>query len=236
MQGLLCKLKGLSKRTLHNEVWVFHEPDKAIEDIWREIDKAKEEVLMITYILKDDDVGRETLGRLEQAAGRGVKVMLLYDSAGNITGRGRLTANLKEAGGDVVCFRSFWGGWARYAWSGGRFLASPVLRNHRKVILIDGRVGYIGGLNIGNEYAGRPCTGPYLTAGKTFRDIMVKVKGPCLVDLREVIQDTLAMQEWQPTPLDRWERPSWQDFMKGLNESTDARYTPAELKQEEAEN
>ena len=158
---------------------VFHDTAEVMEDLWAEIDAAQREILVVTYIMKDDEVGRDTLARLTAAAKRGVRVRLLYDDAGNITGRTRLTSKLRAVeGAEVAVFRPFFPAWAGFVWSGFHFLESPVVRNHRKMVLIDGRVGYVGGLNIGNEYAGRKMTGLYPTAGKTFRDILVKIEAP----------------------------------------------------------
>eukprot|EP01063_Lacrimia_lanifica_P034452 TRINITY_DN6373_c0_g1_i1.p1 TRINITY_DN6373_c0_g1~~TRINITY_DN6373_c0_g1_i1.p1 ORF type:complete len:504 (+),score=131.24 TRINITY_DN6373_c0_g1_i1:118-1512(+) len=210
MQALWGKLKALGRQSdATNTVAIFHRSNEAMDDIWGAIDKAEKEVLLLTYIAKDDDVGRETMRHLEAAARRGVKVLFLYDDAGNITKRTRLTAGLAGAGGEVHCFRPCWGTTLEYIASGFDFLKSPALRNHRKLILIDGRVGYCGGLNIGNEYAGRACTGPYVTSGKTFRDVMVRVEGPVLADIRALIDDTFR----HTRPDDRAARPSWADWV-----------------------
>eukprot|EP01064_Diplonema_japonicum_P024289 TRINITY_DN3482_c1_g1_i2.p1 TRINITY_DN3482_c1_g1~~TRINITY_DN3482_c1_g1_i2.p1 ORF type:complete len:444 (+),score=79.49 TRINITY_DN3482_c1_g1_i2:608-1939(+) len=215
MQSIFHKLSHLGRQSKGNEVSVFYNTSEVMEDIWREIDGAKEEILMLTYIMKHDGVGEETLARLHNAAGRGVKVRLLYDDAGNITGRKKLIRDLQnDENGSVTCFRPFWRTWWDFGTSGFAFLESPVLRNHRKILVIDENIGYIGGLNIGNEYAGRPCTGLYLTAGKTFRDNMVKVKGPAVMDLKEMVCETMKLP---CTPINRSDRESWMQWLGKLH-------------------
>ena len=205
-------------------VRIYHEPSKVMDDVWEQIDLAEKEVAMITYIMKDDEVGRETLQRLTNAAKRGVKVTLLYDDAGNITGRTKLTSDLIANNGDVIVFRPFFTTFAQYIWSGFDFLESPVLRNHRKIFLIDNKIAYLGGLNIGNEYAGRQCTGPYLTSGKTFRDIMVKVTAngggeEKFAQFREMIDETIAINDFYQRKAChdaayRASKPSWEAFLE----------------------
>ena len=213
MLTTFSRLRKLGKQSSGNQVVVFHNPAEVMDDIWEAIDSSQEEVLLMSYILKDDDVGKETLHRLSEAAKRGVNVQLVYDDAGNITGRSKLTAPLTEAGGDVVCFRPFWSCLLNYVKSGFDFRESPVLRNHRKIIIIDNKIGYIGGLNIGNEYAGRSCSGFYLTAGKTFKDCMVKLTGPCISDLRTTYEDVLTTPFCEETKKTRPDKPSWSQWM-----------------------
>eukprot|EP01061_Rhynchopus_euleeides_P035769 TRINITY_DN60291_c0_g1_i1.p1 TRINITY_DN60291_c0_g1~~TRINITY_DN60291_c0_g1_i1.p1 ORF type:complete len:499 (+),score=183.93 TRINITY_DN60291_c0_g1_i1:97-1497(+) len=217
-------------------VQIYHQPAELMDDLWECIDRAEEEVLVLTYIMKDDDVGQETLARLTRAARRGVRVSLLYDDAGNITGRRNLTRELaEEPCGNVVVFRPFFTTLGQYIWSGFDFLESPVLRNHRKIVLIDNKVCYIGGLNIGNEYAGRKCTGPYLTSGKTFRDSMVKMtadppasgsgEAP-FAEFRRMIDETFAINEFCQRTMcfdhdARAKKPSWLDFLE-----TNGDFTP----------
>eukprot|EP01062_Namystynia_karyoxenos_P059994 TRINITY_DN5142_c1_g1_i1.p1 TRINITY_DN5142_c1_g1~~TRINITY_DN5142_c1_g1_i1.p1 ORF type:complete len:491 (+),score=152.25 TRINITY_DN5142_c1_g1_i1:74-1546(+) len=175
-----------------NHLTIYHNPAEAFEAMWAAIAAARREVFFVTYILKDDEVGRQTLRLLSEAARRGVQVRLLYDDSGNVTGRRRLTRELREQpGAEVVCFRPTFQAWGTYIFSGFDYAESPTIRNHRKILLVDGETAFAGGLNVGNEYAGRECTTPGLLRG-TFRDSMARLEGPACAGLREQLDEVFA--------------------------------------------
>jgi len=111
------------------------------------IDRAVFCVVLEMYIYADDGTGRELRGRLVNAARRGVRVMVLVDAVGSWSLPADFWADLQDAGGLVRRFRPV---------SRGLFL----FRNHRKLVLVDDRTAFIGGLNIADEYfhgrEGRP--------------------------------------------------------------------------------
>lgn len=206
---------------------IWHRSEDAFDAMWAAIDKAEEEVLFLTYIMKHDEVGEETLRRLEAAARRGVKVRLMYDHAGNITGRGALTRGLEAVEGtEVKCFQPVFRNMFWYFVSGLRWTWSGVIRNHRKILVVDGESAFVGGLNIGNEYAGRDANSLGLMAGK-FRDTMLLVDGPPAQDLRTALIEAFDMPVF---PADRWERLSWRDWDAAdaaRRAAGDTKYPPA---------
>eukprot|EP00756_Hemistasia_phaeocysticola_P041178 Hpha_TRINITY_DN16902_c2_g4::TRINITY_DN16902_c2_g4_i1::g.55754::m.55754/K06131/clsA_B; cardiolipin synthase A/B len=174
--------------------------------MWAAIEAAEREVCLVTYILKDDEVGRRTIELLMAASRRGCRVRLLYDDAGNITGRTRLVAPLlAERNATVYRYRPMTGAFLTYFLSGLDWNVSPAVRNHRKLLVVDQEVAFAGGLNVGNEYAGRDCSTPGLLSGK-FRDTMVRVTGESAAQLQRLAEEVLA----PPGPCaDRAERESW---------------------------
>lgn len=103
------------------------------------IDRAVSCVVLEMYIYADDGTGRDVLGRLVNAARRGIRVMVLVDAVGSWSLSEAFWDELKNAGGMVRRFRPV---------SRGMFL----FRNHRKLLLVDDRTAFIGGLNIADEY------------------------------------------------------------------------------------
>ncbi len=131
----------------------------------RAIDLADASVLMEMYAFSDDGTGREVRAALARAAARGLDVRLLIDAVGSWSLPGAFWNELTEAGGRVKHFRPV---------SRGLFL----FRNHRKLLLIDERKAFIGGLNISDEYyRGREGETPW-------RDNALEITGYELVRLR----------------------------------------------------
>jgi len=125
------------------------------------IDEARQYIHFQTYIVDDDETGRRIVDALIRAAGRGVRVYFLLDAYGGSSFSKELTALVEEAG---VLFRKFS---PRLITKG--FQMS--LRLHHKVLLADGEVAVIGGMNIANRYHGSPDF-------KEWLDFAIIMKGP----------------------------------------------------------
>jgi cardiolipin synthase len=131
-----------------------------------------------TYILKDDALGKQLAEVLIDRAYAGVEVNLLYDGWGADVSDAYLM-RLKLAGVRTLCFQPvrFWG---RF----GRAVGRLKRRNHRKALIVDGRVAFTGGLNLSNDYAAVE------DGGRGWRDTHVRVEGPAAVQLERMFLDT----------------------------------------------
>ncbi|SOC42074.1 cardiolipin synthase [Ureibacillus acetophenoni] len=131
--------------TQDNQVKVFSDGTDKFESLIEDILSAKDHIHIQYYIFKLDNLGQRILSALIKKSKQGVKVRILYDEMGS---RGLKKVRFKELidlGGEVeVFFPSILP------------LFNPRLnfRNHRKIVIIDGRIGYIGGFNVGDEYLG----------------------------------------------------------------------------------
>ena len=131
--------------------------------IFAEIDAAKSYILAHYYILKDDDIGRAFQSRLIAKARAGVRVYLLYDEIGSLGLPDAYLDTLRRGGVEVRPFHSTKG-------KANRFQLN--FRNHRKIVVVDGRTAFVGGLNVGDEYVeGTPRLGKW-------RDTHLKLTGP----------------------------------------------------------
>ncbi len=110
------------------------------------IDKAKNYILIQFYIVRDDDLGRKVQDRLIAAVKRGVHVRFMTDAVGSYGLPSSYFETLREAGVDVADPREQ---------RGPNFRFQLNYRNHRKTVIVDGDVGFIGGHNIGVEYLGQ---------------------------------------------------------------------------------
>jgi cardiolipin synthase A/B len=125
------------------------------------IDEAALYIHFQTYIVDDDDTGRRFVNALIRAAGRGVRVYFLLDAYGGSSFSRDLITKVEEAG---ILFRKFSPGLISK-----EFQLS--LRLHHKVLLIDGAIAIIGGMNVANRYHGT-------TTMKEWLDFAIMIKGP----------------------------------------------------------
>ena len=113
--------------------------------IFDEIDRAERYVLLAFYIVRDDGLGQALKDRLIARARAGVTVCLLYDEMGSYGLGKAYLADLEQAGVRTTPFNSTKGPRNRFQLN---------FRNHRKIVVVDGRTAFVGGHNIGDEYVG----------------------------------------------------------------------------------
>jgi len=151
--------------TLGNEVEILRNSDAIFPSIFKGIEDAKSYVLVQFYIVRDDDLGRQLKDHLLTAAKRGVRVHFLYDEIGSHGLPSAYSSELKKAGVEIQPFNSMKG------WN-NRFQVN--FRNHRKVVIVDGRIAWAGGANIGDEYSGGD------KKLSPWHDAMIRVTGPAV--------------------------------------------------------
>jgi cardiolipin synthase len=142
------------------------------------IEAAEQQVLLEMYWFDSDGAGRQFAEALIAAARRGVEVAVIYDAVGSI-GADRLMFNeLAEAGAHVLEFNPI-APWRR------RFrLDRLTIRDHRKILVVDGNVGFTGGCNLANAWL------PIEEGGRGWRDDMVCVRGPAVRALAASVHRT----------------------------------------------
>ena len=131
--------------TQDNDVRIFNDGFDKFDSLLHDLDSAKDHIHIQYYIFRLDDIGKRIYNTLLRKAKQGVKVRVLYDDMGSRWLRKRQFKELIAYGGEVEAF-----------FPSIFPLINPRLnyRNHRKIVVIDGRVGYIGGFNVGDEYLG----------------------------------------------------------------------------------
>ncbi len=144
--------------------------DAAIERIVDEIAGAHHYVHLLFYIFENDEVGARVTDALEAAARRGVAVRVLMDAIGSRAGLAHLGPRLRAAGAEVVAVMPLrlWGP------NAARF----DLRNHRKIVVVDGACAYFGSQNIVSAHANR---------GLVNEELLVRVTGPLVRHLHAVL-------------------------------------------------
>jgi cardiolipin synthase len=152
-----------------NEVELLIDGDATFASIFRGLEQARETVLVQFFIVHDDGLGRELKKRLLAKAAEGVRVLMLYDEIGSHDLPASYVRELREGGVQVRPFHTTRG-------KGNRFQLN--FRNHRKIVVVDGCTGWLGGHNVGDEYLGR---------SKRFgrwRDTHLQITGPAALGLQ----------------------------------------------------
>lgn len=127
--------------TNDNSVRVYAGGREKFHDLLEDIRHAKRHVHLLYFIFRTDGTGAAILELLAEKAAQGVDVKIVYDSIGNLAVSSKGFEKVKNAGGKVF----------RYSPLITSFVSANY-RNHRKLAIIDGTIGYIGGMNIGTEY------------------------------------------------------------------------------------
>lgn len=152
--------------TTGNDASLLVNGDATFEAIFRGIATAKDYVLVQFYILRDDDLGKRLIACLKERVQAGVRVYVLYDELGSKELKPPFLEKLRQEGIEIYPFNTRQG-------RGHRFRLN--FRNHRKIVVVDGRLGYVGGHNVGVEYLGQdPVLSPW-------RDTHVEVTGPVVL-------------------------------------------------------
>jgi cardiolipin synthase len=182
-----------------NRITVFHEVKDAFLDIFREIERARESICLVFYIFRNDVTGSELAELLKTKAREGVRVCLLYDHFGSLFTPRWFWQSLKEAGAEVKASRPL-------KWKRPR---EYIYRDHRKLIVIDGKIAFTGGLNIADEYR------PFRHRIRGWRDTAVRVEGPAALKLYDIFDKT--WQFWKGTPLAALSGEEVPSFEDGLS-------------------
>lgn len=155
--------------TVGNSVRAIYTGEEFYRQLGEAIDQAKEYVLVQFYIIRDDEIGGELQAALLRARARGVRVMVLYDEIGSHTLPTAYLTKIRDAGGMCSGFRT----------KPRRQKPFRInFRNHRKIAVIDGRVGFTGGFNVGREYIGKD------ERFGRWRDTQVRLTGPSVLCLQ----------------------------------------------------
>lgn len=155
--------------TFNNRVKVFIDGEKLFTKMIADFDQAQDHIYVEFYTFYADELGHRILAALERAAQRGVTVKVLYDLSGSHGTTYKFFTHLEELGGEAQPFNS----------KSNKRISAPRLNYHlhRKIVVVDGKVGYIGGFNIGDQYVGKKAKFGY------WRDTHLRVAGQAALTL-----------------------------------------------------
>jgi len=152
-----------------NSIEVFRTGEEYFASLLAEIEKAQEYIFLQFYIVRADEAGNELAELLAKKSAAGVRVYFLFDQIGSAWLTPKYIKGLRAAGVHIESFRT------------NRWFRNPFLlnfRNHRKIVICDSKVAFIGGSNIGREYF-------RLTRRfKKWRDTDIQIRGPVIQDIQ----------------------------------------------------
>ncbi|ADU30247.1 cardiolipin synthase [Evansella cellulosilytica] len=170
--------------TKGNDINILVDGENKFNELLADIVAAKRFIHIQYYIFKNDELGSKIINLLVEKAKQGVKVRVLYDELGSRKLKRKHFSELEAVGGEV-----------------GVFFPSKLAlinirlnyRNHRKLVVIDGVVGYIGGFNVGDEYLGKSKKFGY------WKDTHLRIKGPAVdaIQTRFILDWNQASKRYQ---------------------------------------
>ncbi len=179
--------------TIGNKVTLLHDGTDSFDAIFDAINAAKNHINLEYYIFEDiEHRDRHLVDLLVAKQTAGVQVNLIYDSFGSSDTPSEVFDRLRTAGVKVLSFHPLDA-------TGARADYSLNDRDHRKILLVDGTLGIVGGVNLSKVYSSNPLrsneTGP---PPETWRDTDLKIEGPAVADLERLFLDNWRHQNGGP--------------------------------------
>lgn len=191
LRNLIMLINGVTRRPLlsGNAVAVLRGGDMAYAEMVTAIDAARDSVNLLTYIFDYDEAGRQFVAALEQAVRRNVDVRVIIDDAGARYSKRSVSDLLRSKGVRCVRFLRTHELWKMMGLN---------LRNHRKLLIVDGRIGFTGGMNIreGSMLKTNP--------RNPIQDLHFRINGPAVAHLQEAFAD-----DWLFVTGEAMNSPKW---------------------------
>jgi cardiolipin synthase len=184
----LLQNSGLAPMTIHNKVSILLNGEQKFQELFNALESATHHIHLSYYIFKDDEIGADVLKILSRKAATGVEIRVLLDGMGCLSISGSFIKSMRQAGIQAEWFFPI-----RFP-----FITSKLnMRYHRKIVVVDGRIGFMGGLNIGDEYLSRDAKLGF------WRDTHLKLEGEAVHDLQAIFLNDwyfVTHQKIQRTP------------------------------------
>jgi cardiolipin synthase A/B len=196
---------GGSPLTVGNQVQLLQDGPATYRAMFAAIEAARDNINLETYILDDDEVGNRFADALIAKQRQGVQVNVIHDSVGTLKTPEAFFKRLTDAGIQVLEFNPVNPSSARKGWEINQ-------RDHRKLLVVDGKVAFLGGINISSVYSsgsfrsGRsrgsssssePASGK---DGKAWRDTHIRLQGPVVAEYQRLFLNTWHKQKGAPLP------------------------------------
>ncbi|POZ92524.1 cardiolipin synthase [Petrotoga halophila DSM 16923] len=169
----LLKRNSKSPLFLGNDIEIFKNGKEKFSSFFKEIENAKESINLEYYIVKDDETGKKLKDLLIKKAKEGVEIKFIMDKIGSGRLKKSYIKQLENAGVEIAFYSYFLSPLLKFVNTQVNY------RNHRKIAIIDSKIGFIGGINIGNEYIGKSSLGYW-------RDLHLKVRGEAVNGLQKI--------------------------------------------------
>ena len=178
-----------SPLTSGNKVTLLIDGPATYAAMFKAMEDAKDHINLETFIIEDDETGRRFSDLLLKKQAEGVQVNLIYDSRGSFSTPSPFFQRLRDAGIQVVAFNPVNPLKTRKSWT----LAHS---DHRKILIVDGKIVFTGGVNISAVYSsGRSGRQPEKKPSIPWRDTDVRIEGPVVAEFQKLFLDTWQSQK-----------------------------------------
>ena len=170
-----------SPLTKGNKVTLLADGQATYAAMFKAIQNAKDHINLESYIIEEDETGRKFADLLLQKQAKGVQVNLIYDSVGSMNTPASFFQRLRDGGIQVVGFNPI----------------NPLkARDHHKILIVDGKVAIIGGINISKVYSSSPLKRKQNEkAPIRWRDTDIQIEGPAVAEFQKLFLDTWLKQK-----------------------------------------
>jgi len=185
-----------SPLVIGNSVTLLQDGPTTYEAMFSAIGAATQYINVESYIIDDDEVGLKFANLLIERQSHGVQVNLMYDSIGALNTPKAFFERLKQAGVQIVEFNPINPLDAKQDWDVNN-------RDHRKLLIVDGRIAFLGGINISSVYStGSSVRGSDTPADPTrgWRDTDIRIVGPVVAEFEKLFVETWDKQHGPPLP------------------------------------
>jgi cardiolipin synthase len=183
-----------SPLSVGNKVELLQDGPNTYRSMFAAIDGARNHINMETYIIEDDEVGQRFAAALIAKQRKGVQVNLIRDSVGTLNTPSEFFKRLTDAGIKVLEFNPVNPATAKAGWEVNQ-------RDHRKLLIVDGRIAFLGGINISSVYS----SGSFSQSSKVkpdgklpWRDTDLRLEGPVVTELQKLFIETWEKQKGEP--------------------------------------
>ena len=174
-----------------NKVVLLEDGPRTYEAMLAAIEAARDHINMETYILEDDETGHRFADALIAKQRAGVQVSLIHDSVGTLGTKKEFFQRLTDAGIKVLAFNPVNPLEAKAGWDVNQ-------RDHRKLLIADGRIAFLGGINISSVYSGGSSSGAGSRGTgqkQPWRDTDLQVEGPVVAEFQKLFVETWQKQQ-----------------------------------------
>jgi len=178
-----------SPLTKGNKVTLLADGQSTYAAMFKALQNAKDHINLESYIFEDDETGRKFADLLLHKQAQGVQVNLVYDSMGSMNTPASFFQRLRDGGVQVVEFNPVNPLEAREKWG-------LTHRDHRKILLVDGKVAIVGGINISKVYSSTPRRRKqHEKVPIHWRDTDIQIEGPAVAEFQKLFLDTWLKQK-----------------------------------------
>jgi cardiolipin synthase len=205
-----------------NKVDLLVDGPATYEAMFSAINTAKKHINLETYIIEDDEIGRRFVELLTAKQLGGVQVNLIYDSVGSLATPGEFFKHLQVTGINVLEFNPVNPLLARKGWQVSR-------RDHRKLLIVDGQIAFVGGVNISSVYSSGSFGRAHVRQNQQpWRDTHLRMEGPVVSEFQKLFMATWSEQKGiSLSPADYFPEPvgKGRDVVRAIGSSPEEPYS-----------